>query len=270
MKEDRIYREIVQKHNAAEALISLFFAIIDIISYLIILYIFGSGFKQKLFSHREKLSLLIILDALLRIINLYIASFIYSLLKEIFISLIVTLQFYLIIILLNEIFTDKNLENMLDSPDIKYPYYSCAVFFTFVIKIDNVRFLSLIQYVFAIIALLAYTYYINTKILLFLNNVAKENPNYLGRNYIPNLSSFIVIYFIIYYVLKIFGLLLENKLYYSYMEMGSDIFKEVGKYLSFALLITIYYLYNKYIKEEEYDFTDSTSQTTVKIMSSRN
>ena len=269
MIPERIYREIVQKHNAAEALISLFFAIIDIITYLIILYIFGSGFKKKLFSHREKLSLLIILDALLRIINLYITSFIYSLIKEIFISLVVTLQFHLMIILLNEIFTDKNMD-MLDSPYIKYPYLSCAVFFIFVIKIDDVIFLSIIQYVLAIIALLAYSYYISTKILLFLNNVSKKNPNFAGRSQIANLSSFIVIYFIIYYVLKLFGLFLKNKLYCSYMEMGSDIFKEVGKYLSFALVIAIYYLFNKYIKEDDYDFTNSTTQNAVKIMSSTN
>ena len=268
MKASKIYKEIVQKHNMAEVLISLFFAIIDIITYLVILYLFGLGFRKKLFSHKEKLSLLIILDALLRVLNLYITSFIYSLIKEIIISLVVTLQFYLIIILLNEIFTDKNMKNMLDSPEIKSPCLSCAAFFIFVIKINDVKILSLIQYVCAIIALLAYSYYISTKILLFLDNVSKKNPNYAGRNQLSALSSFIVIYFIIYYVLKLFGLLFKNTLYCSYIEMGSDIFKEVGKYLTFALVITIYYLFHKYIKEDDYDFAYSNSQNAVKISSS--
>ena len=52
--------------------------------------------------------------------------------------------------------------------------------------------------------------------------------------------------------------------------MGSDIFKEVGKYLSFAFIIAIYYLYNKYIKEEDYDKSNSNIQNVVNISSVSN
>ena len=52
--------------------------------------------------------------------------------------------------------------------------------------------------------------------------------------------------------------------------MGSDIFKEVGKYLSFAFIIAIYYLYNKYIKEEDYDRANSNIQNVVNISSVSN
>jgi len=45
----------------------------------------------------------------------------------------------------------------------------------------------------------------------------------------------------------------ENPLYCSYIEMAYDVFKEVGKYLVFTFLICIYYLFNKYIKNEDYE-----------------
>ena len=266
---DRIYKEIVQKHDTAESFLSLFFAVIDAIIYLLMLYIFGCELKKKFFAHRQKLSLLIILDALIRIIKIYIISFIYSLTKEILITFFVTLQFYLIISLLNEIFTDKNMESLLESLEIKQIYLTSVFFFIFAIVINDAK-VSLVQYILAIIALLGYGYYLGSKILIFLNIVAKKNPNYIGSRFIGTVSSYIVVYLIIFYVFKIFRVFIENPLYCSYIEMGSDIFKEVGKYLSFAFIIAIYYLYNKYIKEEDYDKANSNIQNVVNISSVSN
>ena len=263
----RIYKEIVQKHDTAESFLSLFFFFIDAIIYILMLYIFGCEIKKKFFAHRQKLSLLIILDALLRIIKIYITSFIYSLTKEILITFFVTLQFYLIISLLNEIFTDKNMESLLESLEIKKIYLASAFFFMFAIVINDAK-VSLVQYILAIIALLGYGYYLGSKIQIFLNIIEKKNnPNYIGRRFTSSVCSFIVIYLIMFYVLKIFRVLVENQLYCSYIEMGSDIFKEVGKYLSFAFIIAIYYLYNKYIKEEDYDRANSNIQGVVNISS---
>ena len=58
--------------------------------------------------------------------------------------------------------------------------------------------------------------------------------------------------------------LLENKLYLSYMEISCDIFKEFGKYLSvFIWPISLYYLFSKYIKEDDYDLSKDSNQKTV-------
>ena len=265
----RIYEEIVQKHDTAEAILSLFFAVIDAITYLLITYIFGCEIQKRFFEHRQKLSFLILLDALLRILKIYITSFIYSLIKEILITFLVTLQFYLIISLLNEIFTDKSMERLLDNLEIQDIYLTCAFFFMFAIVIDNTK-ISLVQYTLAIIALIGYGYYLSSKIQIFLNIIAKKNPDYIGRVFTSSVSSFIVVYLIIFYVCKIIRVLLENQLYCSYMEMGSDIFKEVGKYLSFALVISIYYLYIDYIKEDDYYRASSNIQGIVKIASISN
>ena len=171
-----------------------------------------------------------------------------------------TLQFHLIILLLNQIFTDKNNESLLESLEIKNPLLtSLTLIFNFS------KIISFFKYILAIFAILGYGYYIEIKIDLFLINVEKKNPYYTGKIFTKNISQFIIIYFIIYYVLKILGLFIENQLYFSYMEMICDIFKEVGKYLSFCLVISIYYLFNKYIKEEDYDFANSSNQGEVNI-----
>ena len=265
----KIISEIIEKHDTAEAFISLFFAIIDMLTYMVILFIFGCEFNKKFFSHRQKLSLLIILDAILRILNLYINSFVYSVIKEILITMIVTLQFYLIILLLNQIFTDKNNESLLESLEIKYPFLTSVAFYMFAF-IYSSKFISFFQYILAIFAILGYGYYVGVKVDLFLKNVEKKNPYFSGQNFTTNIPTFIVLYFVIYFVLRIFGLFIYNKLYFSYMEMICDIFKEVGKYLSFSLVITVYYLFNKYIKEEDYDSANSSNQGAVNITSISN
>ncbi len=266
----KILSEIIEKHDTADSLISLFFALIDMIIYIIILFIFGCEFNKKFFSHRQKLSLLLILDAVLRIINLYITTFIYSVLKEIIITLIVTLQFYLMILLLNQIFTDKNNESLLESLEIKYPFLTSVAFFFLSFILNFSKAISFFKYILAIIALLGYGYYIDIKVNLFLKNVEKKNPYFPGQRFTSNITQYIIIYFVIYYILKIFGLFIEDKLYFSYMEMACDVFKEVGKYLSFCLVISIYYLFNKYIKEEDYDFANSSNQGAVNITSISN
>jgi hypothetical protein len=264
---DTILEEIIQKHDSAEAFISLFFLGIDSITYLIILCLFGCDFNKKLFSHRQKLSLLILLDALFRIIHLYIISFVYSLVKEIIITVFATFQFYLIIILLNQIFTDKNNERFLESLELKFPFLSTIFFFIFAIVLDISKIFSLVQYICAISSIILYAYYVGGKVDLFLKNIEKKNPNFGYRNFSYNLTLFTALYFIIHYFLKIISLMIENTLYSSYMEMICDIFKEVGRYLVFTLVIIIYYLFNKYIKEEDYDYANNSNQGVVNISS---
>ena len=49
-------------------------------------------------------------------------------------------------------------------------------------------------------------------------------------------------------------LIIEHPLYLSYTEVASDnVFKELAKYLSYCEVISIYYLFNKYLNEENYN-----------------
>ena len=77
---------------------------------------------------------------------------------------------------------------------------------------------------------------IGNKIELFLSNISKKNPSFIGENFMNNLPFFISIYFILNYGFELCSLLVDHKLYASYMIMLCKIFKEVGKYLVFLLL----------------------------------
>ena len=123
-----IEEEIIRRHDQADAFISLFFAAIDTIVYVTILTLFGWEFKNT-FSPKQQLSLLIMFDAVLRIINLYSTSFKYSFSREIFTTCLATFQFYLIVNLFNLIITDKRNPNYSESSGIRNSNIFIAIFF---------------------------------------------------------------------------------------------------------------------------------------------
>ena len=104
-----IEEEIIKKHNEADAFISLFFAGLDAVCYIIILTLFGFDFKG-ISSPKQKLSLLIVLDAVLRIINMYTDEFSKYFIKELFFTLFSTIQFNMILSILNQVFSNRGNE----------------------------------------------------------------------------------------------------------------------------------------------------------------
>ena len=263
-----VYEEIMQNHNQAEAFISLFFAGLDVITYIVILTLFGFEFKS-LDSPKQKLTMFLLLDGILRIINMYTDSYMQSFVREMVLSLIVTLQFYLSISMLEQIFIDKSNESFLvNELQIKNKYLFSFLFFCLVFSLKGLmtsNFLSSIQYICILILISVFYKYIANKIDLFLTNISKKNNQFQGRNFINNLPFFVFLYFTIFYILQLCGLMIDNKLYESYMTMICTIFKEVGKYLNILLLIAIYHSFNKYIKENEFVYETKPIQKDNKV-----
>ena len=249
-----IEEEIMKNHNQADAFISLFFAGLDAVCYIIILTLFGCDFKN-LSSPKQKLSLLIVLDAVLRIVNMYSDEYSKSFIKEIFFTCFTTIQFTLIISLLNQMF-EKSGENL--DPDLKIGNQSFSLFFVLVFSFKGIfesyKLLSALQFICIMIGLFIMSKYIGKKIESYTSNITKKDASFSGENIINNMPFFISIYLIINYFFEIFSLFVEDKLYASYMIMLCKIFKECGKYLVFLLLIILYYTYNKYISDEMYDY----------------
>ena len=263
-----VYEEIMQNHNQAEAFISLFFAGLDVITYIVILTLFGFEFKS-LNSPKQRLTMFLLLDGILRIINMYTDSYMQSFVREMVLSLIVTLQFYLSISMLEQIFTDKSNESFLvNELQIKNKYLFSIIFFCLVFSLKGLmtsNFLSSIQYICILILISVFYKYIANKIDLFLTNISKKNNQFQGRNFINNLPFFVFLYFTIFYILQLCGLMIDNKLYESYMTMICTIFKEVGKYLNILLLIAIYHSFNKYIKQNEFVYETKPIQKDNKV-----
>ena len=251
-----IEEEIMKKHNQADAFISLFFAGLDAVCYIIILTLFGCDFKN-LSSPKQKLSLLIVLDAVLRIFNMYSDEYSKYFVKEIFFTCFTTIQFTIIISLLNQIF-EKSSETFDADMKIGNQSFLTSLFFVLVFSFKGIfesyKLLSALQFICIMIGLFIMSKYIGGKIETYISNLTKKDASFSGENFIINMPFFIAIYLIINYFFEIFSLFVENKLYASYMIMLCKIFKEGGKYLVFLLLIILYYTYNKYISDEFYDY----------------
>ena len=129
--------------------------------------------------------------------------------------------------------------------------------------LPNYKLISGIQIVFILLSISVFYKYLKSKIDIFLSNVQKKNNNFTNINSTSSLPFFICIYFIIYQLLQLFDLMLEDKLYESYISMISIIFKEVGKYLTLILLAVIHIVLNKYAKETDFGYTPQTQNNNI-------
>ena len=270
MMDIDIEEQIIRNHDQADLFISLFFASFDSVLYIVVLVLFGLDSKS-MFSRKQQLSLLIMIDAFLRIFDIYTASLIYSFPREIISTCFATSEFYIIINLFNKIYIDKRNPNYSENSYIQFNNIYLLVFFTLSLLLNFSKVISFIQYILAIVSLYLYGNNITNKLLLFVNGVATKNQ-YINQNqyFIQVIPSFCLMYYYIYYLSKIMGLFFENLLYQSYIELFGDVFKEVGKYLIFAMLIFIYFLYNKYIKEEEYEVVSNENYDNINNQNKRN
>jgi len=257
--ESVIDEEIMDNHNKAGSFIALFFLCLDAITYIVTFTLFSCELKN-FGSPKQKIYLFVLLDGLLRLINVYTDAYYKTFVQEATFTLISTLQFYLSLSMLEQVFTDqRNDSYMIGELQIRNKNLFSFLFFclTFSFKglLTSYGLLSSIQYICIFISISIFYKYINNKIDIFLSNIQKNNNQFTGSNFIINLPFFVFIYLAINYILRLFGLMFDNKLYESYMSMVCTIFKEVGKYLVILLMISIYNAFNKYvIKTSEHTY----------------
>ena len=266
--ESVIDEEIIDNHNKAGAFISLFFLGLDAITYIITFTLFSCELKN-LSAPKQKIYLFIILDGLLRLINIYVDAFRKSFIQETTFTLISTIQFYLALSLLDQIFTDQRNDSYMASElQIRNINLFSFLFFCLVFSFKGILvsfgLISSIQYICIFITLSVFYKYINNKIDIYLTNIQKNNNQFTNKNFIINLPFFIYIYLIINYILRLFGLMSENKLYESYMAMICTIFKEVGKYLVILLMISLYNTFNKYVRINEHTYNPQPTKPVEK------
>ena len=240
--DENFYEQITQEHDKTEAFISMFCAGIDALIYFCVLFLFGCDYNKKCFSSRQKASMIIIVDTLFRIINLSISTLENLLLKEIILSILASILFLITIILLNNILKDKNFDNA----EIRAPFITSLFFFLLSINLELPQYLTFGKYLISIFAVIMYTFYIGRKVEIFLTCVERKKLKYSGK-LLHNFTIFIGFNYIFYFVLNILSLFFENCFY---IEMGIDIIKEMGKFMAFCLVISLYYLFQKYIKDD--------------------
>ena len=247
--EKKIIEEIIENHLKADASISLFFIGLDTCFYISILLILGCGFKN-LFSPKQLLSQVLLLDIALRIFALYYNKFDYDVFNEGVLTCLATLQFFLLNNIFKKLFKDEYYDGR-ESIEIKSPFLFAIGFFVLNFACPISKIVCILQNALSICAIFAYAYYIQSRITLYVNNLERKRNEVSCRNMSLNLTYLIALYFIIFQVLKICSAFVENKLYYSYMMMATDVFKEGGKFLVYGLMIILINSFNKFNKVED-------------------
>ena len=247
--EEKILEEIKEKHMRADSTISLFFISIDTIFYITILTYLGCRFKN-FFTPKQMLSNIILVDVLIRLLYIYYNSFDYILLNEVCFTCLSTVQFFLLNSIFKKMFKDEYYDGT-ETLEIQSPFLLSLIFFFLAFTFNISKPLSLIQYVLAIIAIISYAYYIQSRINLLLNNMQKKGIEITCKRMSINLIYLIALYFVIFYGLKLSNLFIENKLYYSYTLMAGDVFKEGAKFLLFGLMILIIKSFNRFTKDAD-------------------
>ena len=210
----------------------------DFIFYILILTYLGCRFKS-FFIPKQMLSNIILVDILIRLLYIYFNSFEYILLNEILLNNI-----------LKKMFKDEYYDGTA-SLEIQSPFLLSLIFFFLTFTFNLSKSLSIIQYILSIFAIISYAYYIQSRIYLLLNNMEKKRVETTCKKMSINSVYLIAFYFIIFYILKMCNLFIENKLYYSYILLGGDIFKEVSKFLLFGSMILLIKSFNRLTKEDD-------------------
>lgn len=258
--EQTFLEEISQKQNEANAFISLFFAGSDAIIYIIILFLFGWEYKNS-DSPKQKLSFLVILDAFLRIITVFTDVYSKSIIKELFFSSFAAIQFYTIIIFINQMFNEKNHEYNLEinSEMGNAKLLTCIFFpliFSFKAIMSSYKLLSIIQYTLIIVATCRISNYVEKRMKNFFSIIMEKNAQFGNLIYISNFPYFISMYIMINYFIEILSLFFSNNLIAVYIDMICRIIKESVKYLVIILLIIINYTFDKYSTYSDLDFNN--------------
>jgi hypothetical protein len=258
--DDYLIEEIKKNHNEAIVFISLFFAFLDSLFYILIIVNFG--YEYKGFNYpKEKLSLLIIIDAVQRIIRTFTDDYSKGWFKEFFFTFLTTGQFYIIFDCLGKIISKKT-ENL----EIQNKDFLSWIFFFYVFDFKGLfeyyKIITTLQYILIIFSIILFSKHIIEKLNKFVS-IFDGKLNFQGR-FVNTFPQFIALYFIINYSGQLVSLLVNNLLYTNYIEMICQIFKEGGKYLVFLLLIMIFNYSNKYLNDDDTEHKETPKSEKAK------
>ena len=236
-----IEQEIENNHREAFKIIQYFFTSVDIL--FIFIFLCMTKFNLNPIS---KLVYIILIDILQRLTELNTYSFQNSFIKEFFLSLFGSCQFFLIISHYNNTLNNLN-NNFSQSESGNIIYIILTIVFYLIIfpfeKFNDSTKYYVFKYIIIIICLYFVYKYTMNKYKEHLENVSdKIQQNIFINSILVNMPTLSYYAIILKCVLKLIKLLLSNKLYLSYLEMGIISFNETFKYGIYFILTALLYI----------------------------
>ena len=239
--------ELNQK--SAYAIIHYFFSLIDIIFFMIILYI-----SKCYFYINMRLLSIMALDIIIRVIKILVYYSRQSFLKEFILTMICCFQFYLIISFINQAFISSGSYYANDVNQIGIGIIEFSFFILLFILLDfpfekfyfnESNKFYLFKFLLLIICLYLFYKYIMNKFNNYLNNVSEKiQQNIFLFSILTSLPNLAFYSFFGKYVLQLFKLFLTNKLFIQYLEMAIITFNETAKNAIFIVLNGILYIFS--------------------------
>ena len=111
--------------------------------------------------------------------------------KELFFALFSTIQFYMILSILNQVFIDRGNETYNNDLEINNTSGLSIIFFELCFSFKGIiiiyKFISLVQFFCIIIGIYIINKIIGGKLEMYLSNVSKKDSSFTGENFINNI-----------------------------------------------------------------------------------
>jgi len=246
----------IECYEKSDVILSIFFAFIDLVSILFfVLKIISEN--EKVMKLKAKLFKLFVIDFILRL--LYTRKYTsWTLTKEIFMTFMNTVQFYLVLSFILIAMNSEEESNLIKN---------CPIFFLITFSYEYIFDLSsknnltillnkiilLLQSIFTLYCIYEISETLKDKVVNIVN-ILKDKDDKLDKLNLFILGSPQSCYFLFYfyYILKMIFIFIKNPIFVIYANILLNIVKEASKLFSFFICIAILYQLNKMkIKIEE-------------------
>ena len=256
LEENDPIKKSIDCYEKSDVILSIFFAFIDLVSILFfVLKIISQN--EKVIKLKAKLFKLFIIDFILRL--LYTRKYTsWTLSKEIFMTFMSTVQFYLVLSFILIAMNSEEESNLIKN---------CPIFFLITFSYEYIFDLSsknnltillnkiilLLQSIFTLYCIYEISETLKDKVVNIVN-ILKSKDDKLDKLNLFILGSPQSCYFLFYfyYILKMIFIFIKNPIFVIYANILLNIVKEASKLFSFFICIAILYQLNKMkIKLEE-------------------
>lgn len=265
--DEYIERQFIENYENADIILTLLFAIVDIIIILFSLFNLSSK-NQKIYLLKYKLFSVFIIDILLRI--LYVKKYYKedSFFKECLFSVLISAQFFLILSFLEQAYYDTRIikkGKFFKKLNIRL---TCILFLIitfpynkFTSSPKEICFFQSLIIIYSIFLLYSK---LKNKVIKIVQNIINQTLLYDKHMFLCVLGSPLpcLIFFMTYYILRIFFLYLENPDLIIYANIILKIIKDSSKYFLFFILEIILYMMNENKMKKEklsFDLEDKTN-----------
>jgi hypothetical protein len=271
LKEDEPMKQSIDSYEKSELILSVFFGILDLCCICFICYL--NSINKKVIKLKINLFKLLGIDFTMRLFytRKYSSWTIY---KEIFYTLMSTVQFYLIITFIILVWNNK--KNNINENLI---FFECCIFFLVTFEYEYISLLHstnsskfilniipLIQSLCILFSIYKSSGRITEVIGQIAYNLKRKFEKYDNLNKMisgsPQSSIFL---FSLYYILKIILFFIKNQIYRIYANVILMIIKEDCKYFVFFISLIIVYQLNKLIINDEEKTLDSQSEEKIQL-----